>query len=116
MSRLTPEMAFDYMDILLDKKALANQDGEILFYIEDLKKYYRIYLVDGVLLHAEDKGEKPADTKVSCNSKTLLVLLADYDAFTKKAKIEGDGALLQKLSANLTEINENSDRFNIIEP
>lgn len=116
MSQLTPEMAFDYMDILLDKKALANQDGEILFYIEDLKKYYRIYLVDGVLLHVEDKGEKPADTKVSCNSKTLLFLLADYDAFTKTAKIEGDGVLLQKLSANLTEINENSDRFNIIEP
>lgn len=116
MSRLTPEMAFDYMDILLDKKALANQDGEILFYIEDLKKYYRIYLVDGVLLHAEDKGEKPADTKVSCKSKTLLVLLADYDAFTKKAKIEGDGVLLQKISTNLTEINENSARFNMIEP
>ena len=116
MRQLTPEMAFDYMDILLDKKAMANRDAEILFHIEDLGKYYRAYLVDGVLLHAEDAGKAPADTTVECSSKTMLLLLMDYNAFARKAKIKGDAALLQRLAANLTELGRKSGMFNIVEP
>lgn len=116
MRQLTPDMAFDYMDILLDKKAMANRDAEILFHIEDLGKYYRAYLVDGILLHAEDAGKAPADTTVECSSKTMLLLLMDYDAFARKAKIKGDAALLQRLAANLTELDRKSGMFNIVEP
>lgn len=116
LRQLTPEMAFDYMDILLDKKAMAKQDGEILFHMEDLGKYYRAYLVDGVLLHAEDAGKAPADTTVECTSKTLLLLLMDYDAFAQKAKIGGDAVLLQRLASHLTEIDGKSGMFNIVEP
>ncbi|BEU87519.1 alkyl/aryl-sulfatase [Selenomonas sp. TAMA-11512] len=116
MSQLTPEMAFDYMDILLDKKAMADRDAEILFHLEDLGKYYRVYLVDGVLLHAEDAGKEPADTTVECTSKTMLLLFMDYDAFARKARIAGDAALLQRLAANLTEIDRKSGMFNIVEP
>ena len=72
--------------------------------------------MDGVLLHAEDAGKAPADTTVECSSKTMLLLLMDYNAFARKAKIEGDAALLQRLAANLTELDRKSGMFNIVEP
>ena len=72
--------------------------------------------MDGVLLHAEDTGKAPADTTIECSSQTMLLLLMDYDTFARRAKIEGDAALLQKLAANLTEISRETGMFNIVEP
>jgi alkyl sulfatase BDS1-like metallo-beta-lactamase superfamily hydrolase len=55
LKNLTPEMAFDYVGIMLDRTKLAAEDFTIRFELTDRNATYMVYLRYGVLLHAKEK-------------------------------------------------------------
>ena len=118
MRNLTPEMAFDYMGILLDKSMMENECYNIEFNMIDTGEVYTVYMRYGALLYAKGKPEKPAEIVVKSPEKNVLLLLAGKtEAFKKNAQIEGDSEAFAKLAESLNKFAGGSrGDFNIIEP
>lgn len=116
MANLTPEMAFDYMGILLDRQATAEENAAICFELTDIKETYTAYLRYGVLLYA--KEARPVDTVVKCPAKALLLLMAGMaDKFRQAAEITGDAAPMELLMQSLNRfVGGKPGDFNIVEP
>lgn len=112
---MSVENIFDYMDILLDKKALSSEGFSIQFIITDTKDQTMIQLVNGVILQFKDYKSDDVDLTVTTVKNGLLYLLqGNTDEFAKISTMEGDTSVLEKLTDNLTE--ESTKQFNIIEP
>lgn len=118
MANLTPEMAFDYMGILLNKEDIADDDYTILFEFTDTNEVYTLYVRNGALLHAKGGEGKDADVTVKCPEKLMLLLIAgEGDDFKGKADISGDSEKMDALIENLNQFAGGSrGDFNIIEP
>lgn len=116
MANLTPEMAFDYMGILLDRQATAQENVAIRFELTDIQETYIAYLRYGVLLYA--KEARPVDTVVKCPSKALLLLMAGMtDKFRQAAEVTGDAAPMELLMSSLNRFEGGKPGdFNIVEP
>ncbi|SDP33557.1 alkyl/aryl-sulfatase [Selenomonas ruminantium] len=116
MENLTPEMAFDYMGILLDRQATAEENAAIRFELTDIKETYTAYLRYGVLLYA--KEARPVDTVVKCPAKALLLMMAGMaDKFRQAAEITGDAAPMELLMQSLNRfVGGKPGDFNIVEP
>ncbi len=115
MKNLTPEMAFDYMSIRLDRDAMKNENSMIRFDLTDLGTSYTVYLRWGVLLYA--KEAKEAAAVVKCTSKALLLLSAGREDFLKTAEVTGDKSKLDLLLSSLHRFaGGQQSAFNIIEP
>ena len=116
LKNLTPEMAFDYVGIMLDRTKLATEDFTIRFELTDRNATYMAYLRYGVLLHAKEKKE--ADVVIQCPTQALLLLAAGADEkFRGAAKISGDTKRVDLLLASLHRFTSNvTQDFNIIEP
>ena len=100
VKNLTPEMAFNYIGILLDRGKLADEDFSLRFELTDRKETYIAYLRYGVLLYA--KGKRDADDVVQCPTQSLLLLAAGADKkFRSVAKIAGDASRFDLLLASL---------------
>jgi alkyl sulfatase BDS1-like metallo-beta-lactamase superfamily hydrolase len=81
-------MAFDYIGIIMDKKAMENENYTIEFEFTDSKEIYTVYMRYGALLYAKGKGRADSDITVKCPKKMLLLLAAQQaDAFRKKAEV-----------------------------
>ncbi len=118
LPNMTATMLFDYMGIILNKKAMANEDFAIHFTLTDTKEAYLVRVVGGVLLVFGCENDGQADLAVTTGKNALLNLLnGDLEAFLKLARTEGDTACLQKLVENLTELKLGTPAdFNIVEP
>ncbi|MBE6844276.1 MAG: MBL fold metallo-hydrolase [Ruminococcus sp.] len=115
---MTPQMLFDYMSILLDKSALADEDFKINFNITDKKEQYVIHVKNGVLLTYENASSDDAALTVSTPCEALFyIVIADKDGIKETMKLEGNEELLNKLVENMNQFKvlEAAD-FNIVEP
>ncbi|MCR5211608.1 MAG: MBL fold metallo-hydrolase [Lachnospiraceae bacterium] len=115
---LTPVMSFDYMGILLDREAMADQNYTIAFKLNDISEEYTVCVCYGALLYTKGTLPKNPDVTVTCPKNALLYLAnGQGDEFMKAAKIEGNTNAFEKLAASLTNIGSGSrGGFNIIEP
>ncbi len=118
MINLTPEMAFDYMGIMLDKEKIENDNYTIAFELSDTKETYTVYVRYGTLMYVKGAPTKDADVTIKCISKQILQLLAGAgDEFVKKADITGDTEKFGHLVENLSAASGgNRGSFNVIEP
>ena len=118
LANLTTEMAFDYIGIIMDKKAMENENYTIEFEFTDSKEIYTVYMRYGALLYAKGKGRADSDITVKCPKKMLLLLAAQQaDAFRKKAEVTGKEELFDTFINSLNSFAGGSKGvFNIIEP
>ncbi len=118
MSNLTPEMAFDYMGILLDKSMMENENYIIEFDMTDTGEAYTVYMRYGALLYAKGKPGDEADIRIKSPEKNVLLLLAGQkDAFMRNAEVAGNTDAFDRLAESLNKFAGGSrGDFNIIEP
>lgn len=115
---LTPEMTFDYMGILLDRKTMADKNFTIDFKLSDTSEDYTVCIRYGALLYTEGAIDGDPDVTVTCPKNALLYLAnGQGEDFMKAADIEGDIDAFELLTGALTNISSGSrGGFNIIEP
>ena len=118
MTNLTPEMAFDYMGILMDKSTMKDECCTIEFDYTDTNETYTIYMRYGALLYTKAAPAEKADITVKCPKKaTLLLLAGDHHSFLGKAEISGDSETFTKFAESLNRFSGGSrGDFNIVEP
>lgn len=118
VSNLTPEMTFDYMGILLDRKAVADKSFTIAFKLNDTSEDYTVCVRYGALLYTKGTITSNPDVTVTCPKKALLYLAnGQGEDFMKAADVKGDKASFELLTGALTNIGSGSrGGFNIIEP
>lgn len=115
---MTATMIFEYMGIMLDKQALADEDFTINFTLTNVNEEHMVQIKNGVLLLYENTLDENADVSVTCPKNALLYLLAgSFENFKQAAQIEGNDQLLSLLAENLNQLNETDfTGFNIVEP
>ncbi len=118
LTNMTPEMLFDYVGILLDKKAIASEDFTINFIISDTGKKIMLRFNNGALLQYENAQSESADLTVTCPKKALALLLSGDMSKVKSAmKLEGDASKLELIVDNLNQFSvKDTAKFNIVEP
>ena len=83
---MTAVMIFEYMGILLDKQALANENFTINFTLMDVGEQHMLQIKNGVILIYEDTLRENADVSVACPKNALLYLLqGNVDALGRAA-------------------------------
>ena len=115
---MTADMLFDYMAILLDKQALANQSFTMNVSLTDTGERYMLRVRSGVLLVYDDAHAEAADVSITCPKGALLLILGNDQVHMANAiAVEGDAALLTLLAENLNQVPIlETNGFNIIEP
>jgi len=109
-------LVFDYMGILLDKAAMAEENFTIAFRLPNIGEQHSLQIKNGVLLVYENTLLKDADVSVTCPKNALLLLLqGNMEAFLQFAKVEGNAELLSLFAKNLS-ANTGFAGFNIVEP
>ena len=118
MVNLTPEMAFDYMGIMVDKDKIKDENYTIVFDILDTYEVYTLYVRYGTLMYAKYPPKEGGDVTVKCISKQILQLIAGAgDEFVRNAEITGDTAKFDALVENLSSSSGgNRGSFNVVEP
>ncbi len=118
MTNMTAGMLFDYMGILLDKEAMAQEDFSIHVTLMDTQESYLLRIVGGVLLQFADNEGQNADLHITTATKALMLLIGgDTGTFLKNAQVTGDVTLLNRFAENLNELTVGVPAsFNIIEP
>ena len=111
-------MMFDYMGILLDKQAMADENFTIAFHLTDTKEQYMIQIKNGVVLPYVNSSGEGADVTVTTAKNALLYLMGgQVEAFMQVAKVEGDTDKLLLFGSNLNQLDKNKYfGFNIVEP
>ena len=117
MRNLTPEMAFDYMGILMDKSMMTDANYVMEFDMTDTGETYTVYMRYGALLYAKGASEE-ADIVVKSPEKNVLLLLAGKkDRFMENAVVSGDTNAFDTFTESLNKFAGGSrGAFNIIEP
>lgn len=115
---MTVEMVFDYVGILLDKQALADEDFTINVKFTDSDEKIMLRFNNGALLQYHNTSSDSADLTITCPKKALaLILQRNMDAVNASMKLEGDATKLQLIIDNLNQFSTaESPKFNIIEP
>ncbi len=118
MANMTASMSFDYMGIVMNKKAMSDRDFSVNFILPDTKEQYLIKIVGGVLLQFEGDRDEDAELTVTAPKNALMLLLrGNSEAFKAAARIEGDVSLIEKMAGNMTELTLGTPAsFNIVEP
>ena len=118
IQKMTPEMIFRYMGIILDKYAVEKENIVLNITVSDLNEKYVLNFRNGVLLVQNGTLSDDADVSVTCPRPILLYLLqGNAEAFIKTAKVEGDVEKLSFIAENLNELSAaDVSFFNIVEP
>lgn len=118
IQKMTPEMIFRYMGIILDKYAVEKENIVLNITVSDLNEKYVLNFRNGVLLVQNGTLSDDADVSVTCPRAVLLYLLqGNAEAFIKTAKVEGDVEKLSFIAENLNELSAaDVSFFNIVEP
>ena len=118
MANLTPAMVFDYMGILADKAALADESFSLHFQLSDVDESHVVWVRYGALLHAQAKPAVPCDVEVVAPRALLFSLMSGSgDLLKAKAQVTGRVELLDKLLSHLDQLSGGSAvGFNVIEP
>ena len=115
---MTPTMMFDYMGILLDKQAMAEENFTINVYLPDVEEMHGLEIRNGVLLHYEHAPRENADVTIRCPKNALFYILRNNaQGVSETVKVEGNAELLQLFMENLNQLDLSTPpSFNIIEP
>ena len=117
MMSMTPAMLFDYMGILADKQALAEQDFTILITLSDLNERYLLQVKHGVLLVYNDPRSDAADASLTCPKNALLYIISGNAEALAALPMDGDTALITRLAQSMNQFPASAPvPFNIIEP
>ena len=115
--QMTPQMIFDYMGILMDKKAMADQDFTINVTLSDLKQQHVLHVKNGVLLVYENTRREDADASVTCPKNALLYILQGNVRALDGVPMEGNTELISLMAQSMNQVPvQGQVPFNIIEP
>lgn len=118
MMSMTADQMFDYMGILLDKQALADQDFTVSITLTDTQQNYLLRLKNGSLLRFADTTADEADLSITAPKNALFYLIrGQAEDFTQYATVTGSQDLLTLLMDNMNQLDlTNAPTFNIVEP
>ena len=116
--QMTPAMIFDYMGILMDKEAMAEQDFTINVTLSDLKQQHVLHVKNGVLLVYENTHRREdADASITCPKNALLYILMNNVRALDGVPMEGNVELITLLAQSMNQVPvQGTVPFNIIEP
>ena len=115
--QMTPAMIFDYMGILMDKEAMANQDFTINVTLSDLKQQHVLHAKNGVLLVYENTRREDADVSITCPKNALLYILMNNVRALDGVPMEGNVELITLFAQSMNQVPvQGTVPFNIIEP
>jgi len=115
--QMTPAMIFDYMGILMDKEAMADQDFTINVTLSDLKQQHVLHVKNGVLLVYENTHRDDADVSITCPKNALLYILMNNVRALDGVPMEGKVELIALFAQSMNQVPvQGTVPFNIIEP
>ena len=115
--QMTPAMIFDYMGILMDKEAMAEQDFTINVTLSDLKQQHVLHVKNGVLLVYENTHREDADLSITCPKNALLYILQNNVRAMDGVPMEGNVELITLFAQSMNQVPvQGTVPFNIIEP
>ena len=115
--QMTPTMIFDYMGILMDKEAMADQDFTINVTLSDLNEQHVLHVKNGVLLVYENTHRDDADVCITCPKNALLYILMNNIRALDGVPMEGDVELITLFAQSMNQVPvQGTVPFNIIEP
>ena len=115
--QMTPAMIFDYMGILMDKEAMADQDFTINVTLSDLKQQHVLHAKNGVLLVYENTRREDADVSITCPKNALLYSLMNNVRALDGVPMEGNVGLITLFAQSMNQVPvQGTVPFNIIEP
>ena len=115
--QMTPAMIFDYMGILMDKEAMADQDFTINVTLSNLKQQHVLHVKNGVLLVYENTHRDDADVSITCPKNALLYILMNNVRALDAVPMEGNVELIALLAQSMNQVPvQGTVPFNIIEP
>ena len=117
MMEMTPDMLFDYMAILMDKKMMASEEFFINVTLADLNKQYVLHVKNGVLLVYENASRADAEASITCPKNALLYIVSgNFDALSA-VPMEGSTELIRLLCQSMNQFPITGIMpFNIVEP
>lgn len=115
---MTAGMLFDYMAIVLDKKALADYNFVINVTLPDQQEKYMLRIQSGVLLVYNDTLSDHADVSITCPKDALFLIISNQlEQAQGLIQIEGNRELLSLFSGNMNQFALGASAFfNIVEP
>ncbi len=118
LRNMTTSMVLDYMGILLNKSAVADDDFTINLQITDTAEEWVLRLKHGAMLKYENHQIADADLTIATPHAALFLLLTqDGESFQQFAQLTGDVTCLDRLVDNLNEFPATApSAFNIVEP
>lgn len=118
IKELSAPMLFDYMAIVLDKQALADQDFTMNVILPDVGEQHTLRVKNGVLLVYADTLSEDADLSITCPKNALFAILTNnQDTVSQSVKVEGNKELLTLLMENMNQFPiTGTNMFHIVEP
>ena len=111
-------MIFDYVGILLDKKAISDKEFIINVKLTDTKENITLHFVNGALLQYHNYLSESPDLTITCPKNALaLIIQGNMEKISASMKLEGDVTVLKTMVDNLNQFSATDNaNFNIIEP
>ena len=115
---LSAPMLFDYMAIVMDKQALADEDFTVNVTLPDVGERHMLRVKNGVLLVYENTLSDSADVSITCPKNALFAILTNnQETVAKAVQIEGRAELLTRMMENMNQFRiTGTNPFNIVEP
>ena len=115
---LSAPMLFDYMAIVMDKQALADEDFTVNVTLPDVGERHMLRVKNGVLLVYKNTLSDSADVSITCPKNALFAILTNnQETVAKAVQIEGRAELLTRMMENMNQFRiTGTNPFNIIEP
>ena len=115
---LSAPMLFDYMAIVMDKQALADEDFTVNVTLPDVSERHMLRVKNGVLLVYKNTLSDSADVSITCPKNALFAILTNnQETVAKAVQIEGRAELLTRMMENMNQFQiTGTNPFNIVEP
>ena len=115
---LSAPMLFDYMAIVMDKQALADENFTVNVTLPDVGERHMLRVKNGVLLVYKNTLSDSADVSIACPKNALFAILTNnQETVAKAVQIEGRAELLTRMMENMNQFQiTGTNPFNIIEP
>ena len=113
---MTTEMLWDYLGIVLDKSAMADDDLRINVKLTDTGETFLLRVVHGPLLHFPGVQDDSADVTIAGPGAAMFALMGgDMAQLKQYIQVTGDEAALEHFMANI-HVGVGVPPFNIVEP
>ena len=117
LMQMTSTMFFDYMAIMMDKAALAEQDFIMNVTLPDVGEQHVLHIKNGVLLVYEHTRREDADVSLTCPKNALFYILQNNTEGLSALPMEGNTELVFLLAENMNQFAlAGINPFNIVEP